>query len=272
MSNKRKFLNLSIDLEEFDALVEYGVRISEKDQYEISRQGLIQLVDFLKKSNLKVTFFTTVNMAKAYPELLKSLAADRHEIALHAVVANKDKDLGRDLQNQKAAVEEIIKREIYGCRTHKLVSLPEEALNQAGFIYDNSLHPTYVPGRYCNIFKPKQIHDNAGIIKVPVSVTPVLNLPFSWFWFRNFGFHYAIFCSRLIYFSRDYINIYLHSWDFADIDTPLKWRLRPLIRNSGYKMLLMFDSYIQWCQKKELEIIPMLDYLKLRMEDANSNV
>jgi hypothetical protein len=272
MNNEGKFLNLSFDLEKFDALLEYGVDISREDQYRISRQGLSRLADFLRENNLKATFFTTVDMANTYPQLLQGLAFEDHEIALHAITEQLDKDISQNLKDQKLAVEQIIKKEIFGCRTHKLVSLPEEDLRAAGFIYDNSLHPTYVPGRYFNILKPKLIYAKSSLIKVPVSVIPLLSLPFSWFWFRNFGSSYAIFCSRLVYFNRSYINIYLHSWDFANINIPLRWHLRPLTRNSGDKMLEMLDKYIKWCKRKGVKIMPMLNYLKLRMKDLNNDV
>lgn len=265
MNKKKKFLSLSVDLEEFGLPLEYACAISKKQQYEISLQGLRCLTGFLKKHNLKVTFFATTNMAEAFPESLQSLSCDGHEVALHAVMEEEEKKSGFCLRNQKSTVEQIIGKKIYGCRTHRLAPLPTRILNEAGLLYDNSLHPTYVPGRYCNIFKPKRIHINEGIVKVPVSVTPVSNLPFSWFWFRNFGFHYAVFCSKAVYLNRDYINIYFHSWDFAKINISLKWNLKPLIRNTGYKMLSILDRYINWCRRERLEIIPILDYLRMDM-------
>ena len=65
MSKKKRFLSVCIDLEEFDAPFDYGYSISKEDQYKISLEGLRHLIDFLKKYELKLTFFTTTNMARA---------------------------------------------------------------------------------------------------------------------------------------------------------------------------------------------------------------
>lgn len=266
---RNKFLTLCIDLEEFSLPREFGVSISQEDEYKISRDGLLFLYNLLERFKIKATFFSNENMANAFPELLKSLVKSGHEIALHNIVGNGELNVVNELQRQKSVVENITGEEIYGCRSHKLIYLPSNALRMAGLIYDNSMHPTYIPGRYCNILTSRSIYIEDGIIRVPISVVPLLRLPFSWVWFRNFGSMYVEFCSRILYLNQEYINIYFHSWDFADIKNwPLKWRYKFLLRNSGDKILSMLTSYLNWCNRKDIRIVTMSKYINKGIKDA----
>ena len=49
---------LSFDIEEFDMPKEYDYNIDFQRQIAISRQGLISILDILKKHNVKATFFS----------------------------------------------------------------------------------------------------------------------------------------------------------------------------------------------------------------------
>lgn len=265
---REKFLTLCIDLEEFNLPREFGVSVSPEDEYRISREGAVFLCNLLVEFKINATFFSSENMAKAFPELLKSLVRSGHEVALHSITGNGEVDVVNELQRQKSIIENIIGEEIYGCRSHKLIYLPPGALRMAGLIYDNSMHPTYVPGRYCNICSSRNTYIEDGIMKVPISVTPLFRLPFSWVWFRNFGFRYVKFCSQVSYLNQEYINIYFHSWDFADIESwPLKWRYRFLLHNSGDKIISMLTSYLNWCSQKGIRIVTMLEYINKSREE-----
>jgi peptidoglycan/xylan/chitin deacetylase (PgdA/CDA1 family) len=259
---RKKFLTLCIDLEEFNLSNEFGVSISREDAYKISKEGLVFLYNLLEEFKIKSTFFCNENIAKAFPELLKSLAKSGHEIALHGIIENWKADVVVELKRQKSIIQNITEKEIYGFRSHKLIYLPSDVLRKAGLIYDNSLHPTYVPGRYCNVFSPRRTYVEDGIIRIPISVTPLFRLPFSWVWFRNLGLWYVKFCSQVSYLDQDYVNIYFHSWDFANVENwPLKWRYKFLLHNSGDKMLAMLTNYLNWCKGEGIRIITMFGYI-----------
>jgi len=258
-----KFFTLCIDLEEYALPEEFGFFVSREDKFKISLEGANNLCGLLERLNVKATFFSNQNMAQAFPEFLKSLADKGHEIALHSVTEDQGYDIAEELRRQKEIVEGIIQKKIYGCRFHKLVYFPADVLRNAGLIYDNSSHPTFVPGRYCNIFSSRRIHAENGVIRIPISVTPLLRLPFSWIWFRNLGLNYAKFCSNVSYLGQEYVNIYFHSWDFANIENwPLGGRYRFLVRNTGEKALSRLNSYLNWYLEKRVEIITMSEYIK----------
>ena len=71
---------LSFDIEEFDMPKEYGYDIDFQRQIAISRQGLISILDVLKKHNTKATFFSTVVFAQQVPDLIERLISEGAEI------------------------------------------------------------------------------------------------------------------------------------------------------------------------------------------------
>ena len=72
---------LSFDVEEFDMPLEYGQSISLDEQLAVGLAGLKELIPVWEHYNTTTTLFTTAQFAKAYPDIMKSLASN-HEIAL----------------------------------------------------------------------------------------------------------------------------------------------------------------------------------------------
>ena len=260
-----KKLLLTCDLEEFTLPLDFGRQITKKQTLDKSYKGLLRFSELIKKYNTKVTFFVTENIAKTYTNYIKTLFLEGHEIGIHASVNFKGKKIGletvKKLSEAKRQLESILGINIYGFRSHKLRILPSNILKDAGFTYDNSCHPTYVPGRYFNVFKSRRIKNYNGLIEVPISVTPILRLPISWIWFRNFGLSYTRFCTSWILARQNWFNIYFHSWDFADIDDTFLKLPNSIIKNSGKTAIEMFDCYLKWCVSKGIKAETIYNYL-----------
>ena len=75
---------LSFDIEEFDMPFEYGRKIDFKDQMSISIEGTINILDILKKHNVKATFFSTATFAINAQEVIDRIVDEGHEIASHS--------------------------------------------------------------------------------------------------------------------------------------------------------------------------------------------
>jgi hypothetical protein len=252
-------------VEVFDILNEFGIGISNEDMARISLEGLNALRKIIDEFNIKATFFVTKDIVAMFPEEVGILAKEGHEIALHSVIDEQEKEdmIFKELTEQKTYIEKAIGRTIFGHKSHKFLPISLGELKEIGLLYDNSLHPTYVPGRYCNIFKPRSAYKEDGMIEVPVTVTPLFRLPFSCFWFRVLKLHYAKLCTNFTYSRQDYINIYFHNWEFADVsDSSLKWPHKLLIQNLGDRMILEFRHYLQWIIKNRVSIITMLGYVQ----------
>ncbi len=256
----KEYFVLCIDLEKFTLPIEFGNNLNEKEQYRISHQGAEKIEYFLKEYNIKVTFFVTEDMALAYPDLIRRLSEQGHEIALHYDICDKTE---KRLKICKERLESISGKEIIGFKTHKFTPFPNDILQRLGFLYNNSIHPTAVPGRYFNIFKNTKIYKENEIWNIPVSVTPVLRLPFSWIWFRNLGLGYVKFCTYGIYSNYNIINIYFHSWDFEDLaHYNMKRGLYFIFRNSGDRCIEDLSNYVQWLEKRGIIFLNFKDYLE----------
>ena len=112
-----KSLLFTIDLEEFDMPKEHGIKISKKEEYDVSKKGLINLIKILDKHKIKTTFFTTTDFAKSNPSLIKKLSKI-HEIAYHGYShsENHKKISTKRLIQGKKELEKIIGKKVTGFR------------------------------------------------------------------------------------------------------------------------------------------------------------
>jgi hypothetical protein len=136
-------------------------------------------------------------------------------------------------------------------------NISREAVRDAGYIYDSSLHPTWLPGRYNNFDKPRTLFQNNGIWELPASVTPILRIPIFWLALKNFPLWlYKLLCKRIL--NKDgYIVFYVHPWEFTNLSA---YKLPAMIkRMDGDSLLNRLDelfSYLgeqgEFCTHKSL--------------------
>lgn len=204
---------LTFDLEEFDLPLEYNLPISEAEQIEISTQGMDALMPILDKNNITCTFFTTGNYAQQKPDLLKQLA-QRHEIASHSFFHSGF--TAGDLQKTKQVLENICQTNVIGFRMPRMADVNYTDIQAAGYLYDSSLNPTFIPGRYNHLRAPKTIFKKDGLTIFPATVTPTLRIPLFWLTFKNFSITW--FCKQVqqCLNTYGYVNLYFHPWEFAN--------------------------------------------------------
>lgn len=257
-----KLLFLTFDLEEFDIPSDLcGIQTEENEMYKASYDGMKKVIKLLDRTGCKSTFFTTTIFGREYPKLLKRLVKKDHEIAFHGYQHNHkyhkmaQTDAYKFISRGKKTLENIIGKEIIGFRSPWFFSPSCAVLEEIGFKYDSSIHPTWLPGHYFNMRKPRSPSRKNGLTILPISVTPLLRLPFSWLWFRNFGVDYAKFCTKLCVLDQRYINIYLHPWEFVDLSKYKAGSQLPLLirRDTGKKMVKMVGDYIKWCYKSNFK-------------------
>jgi len=188
-----KKILLTFDVEEFDLPRELGKPLKKEEEFEISRKGLLSVLNLLSHYNAKATFFVTTNFAKKYPQLIKNISKD-HEIACHGHSHSDDysnKKFFDKIRLAKKEKEKIIGKKIKGFRAPRFNIKNIEKLHDLGFVYDSSIHPTWIPGRYMNLFKKRKIYKIGNIIEIPISVLPFLRLSIFWLAFKNFPESYA---------------------------------------------------------------------------------
>ena len=253
---------LSFDIEEFDMPFEYGKSISFEDQMSISIEGTSLILDLLKKHQLKATFFSTVVFAINAPEIVKRIIIDGHEIASHSYYHSDFKV--EHLLESKEKLEEITNVKVIGFRMPRMQPVDEKEIFKAGYVYNSSINPTYLPGRYNNLSKSRTFFKQDGVWQIPASVSPIIRFPLFWLSFHNLPLWlYKIICS--ITFKKDnYLNIYFHPWEFTDLMDFNRFGFPGYVsKNSGIQMYNRLDNLIIWMKKKNYNFHSTRDLIKI---------
>jgi len=264
-----KHLLLTLDLEEFVPAAEFGEDLADRDAFELGRQGFDNILNLLKEKRIKATLFTTAEFAEFAEESIKRAIRDGHELASHGYSHKHNykkmlpADAFRYLKSAKDVLEKKFGKQILGFRAPQMFHPDRAILKKIGFEYDSSFHPTYIPGRYNNFFGERKIFSENGIIVVPVSVAPILRLPYSWVWFRLLGLNYSKLCTMLTLADQKYVNIYFHPWEFTDVD---KYNFKKIpksrTKNTGEHLLKELSSYLDWCNRLNIKSMTISDYLQ----------
>src|SRR5205823_6308311 len=96
-----------------------------------------------------------------------------------------------DLVQSRLQLEEITNQPVYGLRMPRMKVIPMQDVINAGYSYDSSMNPTWVPGRYNNFSRPRTVYYDQNMLRVPASVSPRFRVPLFWLAFKNMP--YAVF-------------------------------------------------------------------------------
>ncbi|MVM35538.1 DUF3473 domain-containing protein [Spirosoma sp. HMF4905] len=204
----------TVDVEEFDTAVEFGHNIPLSEQVAVSTRGLRLLAQRFDAVDARTTLFTTANYALHEPDLIQSLA-QKHEIASHGYFHTTFEPA--DLLKSRLALEELLKRPITGFRRARMGYVDPNDVHQAGYQYNSSLHPTWLPGRYNHLGESRHPFQELGVWQIPASVTPTLRLPLFWLSLKNFPFSYYKLLCRQTLEADGFLNLYVHPWEFTDL-------------------------------------------------------
>ncbi len=269
---KEKSILLTFDLEEFDLPSKHGTKIAKRQVYDISRKGTKELSELLDEHKIKATFFVTALFAEKYPRLIRQIGKN-HEIALHGyahsdIYAKLSKqEILRRLKKAKDIVEKISHKKIMSFRAQILQKVDYVLLRKIGIRIDSSIIPTYIPlsftytiGRFENLFKPRKVFSQNGVIEVPLTVAPFIRLPLIWVTFRNMPLSYAKICTSLALINNNFVNLIFHPWEFVDIT---KFKLPFLKKNkTGEKLVKKLEAYIKWAKRKSYKFSTVHNFLK----------
>ena len=252
----KRHVLLSFDVEEFDMPLEYSFPVSPEEQMLVGKKGLDAINPILSDSTITTTLFTTANFAMHYPDAIRQLAA-KHEIASHTFYHSDFKD--EHLLSSKNKLEEITGTPVTGLRMPRMRKVLMEEVKKAGYQYDSSINPTWLPGRYNNFHLSRTIYKEEGITRVPASVSPLIRIPLFWLSFKNLP--YAVFkMLALQTLKKDgYLSLYFHPWEFTDIEN---YGLPGFTKKLNGEPLLQRLYRLLHDLKREADFIPMHAFVK----------
>ncbi len=241
---------LSFDIEEFDMPLEYGQKISFEDQIAFSKQGTEKILQLLHFHNIQATFYITANFAQQEPELIRRIASEGHEIASHGFYHGQF-ETGH-LKQSREVLEELAGMKIEGYRMARMMPVSETEINKAGYVYNSSINPTYIPGRYNKWNEHRTYFLREGVWQLPASVSPLIRFPLFWLSFHNLPLKIYWWLARQTYRKDGYLNIYFHPWEFMPIRQEKRFNFPSYVtKNTGEKMIARLEKFILWAKKND---------------------
>jgi peptidoglycan/xylan/chitin deacetylase (PgdA/CDA1 family) len=230
-----KRLLITFDAEEVD----WGpAPTAARDSTGPSAEGIDRILAVLDRVSVRSTFFCTALFAQRQPLRLRAIADGGHEVASHGWEHGDDYErlppalaLGR-LRDSRHLLEDVTGREILGVRAPRLAACPAGVLAGAGFAYDASLQPAWARAGLRGLGMSRQPRMEEGVVRVPLSVVPIIGLPVAWYVFRVAGPHATYNLARLSGVGIPFVHLYFHPWEAATLARdlarhPLGWRCGP---------------------------------------------
>jgi peptidoglycan/xylan/chitin deacetylase (PgdA/CDA1 family) len=212
--SRQRYILMSFDVEEFDMPLEYNQNLTIYEQMETGFKGLQATMSVINGSDALCTFFTTAHFANWYSDSIRQMSR-KHEIASHTFFHSQYKTA--DLLQSRLELENITAQPVYGLRMPRLKKVPMQDVIQAGYSYDSSINPTWIPGRYNDLSLPRTMYYDENMLRVPASVSPGLRIPLFWLAFKNMPYSlFKYLCIQTL--KKDgYLCLYFHPWEFTDI-------------------------------------------------------
>ncbi|HKB12959.1 MAG TPA: XrtA system polysaccharide deacetylase [Vicinamibacterales bacterium] len=284
---------MTIDVEDyfhvsvFDGLVPRHAWDGMESRVVANTERLLQIFD---DADVQATFFVLGWVAERFPQLVRTIAAQGHEIASHGYGHRLVYDLTPrafrdDVRRAKDLLESTAGRQVYGYRAPSYSVTPKslwalDVLIEEGYTYDASIFPIH-HDRYGIPISPRQpyvLHRTRPLVEAPGSTVRCgpFNLPIGgggYFRILPYGWtRWGI--KRLNERERRPAIFYLHPWEI-DPDQPrlrapalgrfrhyfnlsrTEERLRALIRDFQFAtMMTLLDGQFTACAEPEFGPLP----------------
>jgi len=244
-----KIFLFSVDVEDDRIVSGQGNNFSGRVPGNVDRY-----LEFLKKYQMTSTFFVLGNIARRYPELLRKIEDQEHEIACHSdqhipLDEMDEVSFKLDLEKNREAIREagIDIEKVKGFRAPCL-SLMESSswaykiLAECGFSYSSSVLPAKNPHYGWAGFPEEASLREGAVWEIPISLSgfPVLNVPFAGgVYFRALPFFMIASLFKKFYRRSKPVTAYFHPYD---IDTEQQKNAFPEFAHKPFFNWLMYHN------------------------------
>lgn len=259
---------LSVDVEDWFQVENLKQAIT-RDSWDgnISRveRNVEVILESLDKNNSTATFFILGWIAERFPQIVKKIHQQSHEVACHGynhelIYSLSPENFRQDVIRTKTLLENIIGEEIIGYRApnFSITDWAIDVLISLGFKYDSSLFLTVAHNRYGNL-KDYKISSNSvfelknDFYQVMLSNIEYAGVKLPWaggFYFRFIP--YSIFkrgIDKILKKKGIYI-FYIHPWEFdpkqprvKNINLQYKFRHYANLKNTESKFIRLLNDY-----------------------------
>ena len=252
---------LRFDIEEFDVPREHGVDYSLEDGISVSVEGTARILSILKKKHVKATFFCTGNFAAYAPEMIHRIIEEGHEVACHGMDHWRPKQT--DVFQSKEIVERISGTKCFGYRQPRMFPVDDKDIKKAGYLYNSSLNPAFIPGRYMHLTTPRTCFMKDGIYQIPASVTPWFRFPLFWLSLHNLPESLYFRLVKRVLKHDGYFVTYFHPWEFFDLKEHPEFKLPFIItKNSGTSLMCRLERLITHLNLMNCDFLTFTEFIK----------
>lgn len=257
---------MSVDVEEHFQVSAFANTISKSEWSTIpSRVGrnMDRILELFDEKNVKATFFTLGCVAERFPQLVRDIADQGHEVASHGyehdrVSTQTQAEFLQDVTRARKILEDISGSAVTGYRApsfsiNEQTAWAHDKLQEAGYVYSSSIYPVNhdhygFPSAPRFPFRLKA----GGLLEVPLTTASALgrNWPAAGGgYFRLLPLRYSRWAIRRVN-RRDKMPaiFYFHPWEI-DPEQP---------RVAGLPMSAKFRHYVN-LQHFEGRLAAMLD-------------
>jgi len=286
----------SVDVEDGLSLAMRDYFLKPMPQTRRVEKNTFELLELLEQNDVKATFFTLGMVAEDYPNLIKEIAQNGHELAVHGYnhyrfFKMKPSQALEELTRAKDSLEQLSGVEIFGHRApafsiSKNTPWAFDVIKQAGFSYDSSIMPISSSYHGWQNF-PKEVVNlqtsYGKLTEFPITLLDVFgkNIPVSGgsylrllpFWFLESAFSKILKeQDNMLYIHpyeldrEKYPDYYFKELNKKDLKTKLKLRSNFINRKKTFKKLEKLIEKFEFKtvkeiidQKKDIKTITMND-------------
>ncbi|MDR0891824.1 MAG: polysaccharide deacetylase family protein [Mediterranea sp.] len=261
---------LSFDTEEFDVPREHGVEFPLEAAMEVSIYGTLRILDCLLVNDVRATFFCTTNFAENAPEVMRRIVAEGHEVAAHG--CDHWKPQASDVARSREVLRQLTGQPVEGYRQPRMFPVSDTDIRQAGYLYNSSLNPAFIPGRYMHLNMPRTCFVRDGVVQIPASVTPWLRFPLFWLSCHNLPQRLYRALARWTWRHDGYFNTYFHPWEFYPLGEHPEFKMPFIIRNhAGKGMEERLAALIQMFRVEGATFGTYSELARLQKEELSKN-
>jgi polysaccharide deacetylase family protein (PEP-CTERM system associated) len=179
---------LTIDVEDYFQVSAFAPYIARADweQRECRvERNVDRILALLDEHDTEATFFTLGWIAERYPQLVRRIAEQGHEVASHGYGHERASDLSRgafraDIERAKGVLEDLTGSEVAGYRAPSFSIGPGnlwalDSLARTGHRYSSSIYPIR-HDHYGMPDAPRFAHQAAeGLIEIPITTLRLFN-------------------------------------------------------------------------------------------------
>ncbi|MBI4682362.1 MAG: polysaccharide deacetylase family protein [Nitrospirae bacterium] len=219
---------MSVDVESWVHRPVFNIPLTEQtkelDCGHVLRSTRI-ILELFKKYRTKATFFVLGTVAEWYPELIKDIKNEGHEIGIHGYTHT------RLTNHTRESFDEEIKKTLsilngmginprgYRAPAFSRADFLYEILNRNGITYDSSIIPIKTPLYDGTSYDCRPFIIDRGIVEIPCSILKIskLRIPVGGFYLRLLGSRMNYILVKKIEKKYGIAVMYFHPWEILEI-------------------------------------------------------